>query len=71
MGAIIGSMRGSGGVKVDGELLERGDEVDLIDRLVEQVHSGQPAVALIEGPAGIGKSRLLLATRERTRAAGF
>lgn len=45
--------------------------IGLIDRLVEQVRSGHPAVALIEGPAGIGNSRLLLATGERARAAGF
>jgi DNA-binding CsgD family transcriptional regulator len=39
--------------------------------LVERASAGHPAVALVEGPAGIGKSRLLLATRERARAAGF
>jgi DNA-binding CsgD family transcriptional regulator len=35
------------------------------------VQSGHPAVALVEGPAGIGKSRLLQATRERARTAGL
>jgi DNA-binding NarL/FixJ family response regulator len=64
-------MRESGGVKVDGDLLERTLELGLLHGLVERVSSGQPAVTLIEGPAGIGKSRLLLATRERARAAGF
>jgi predicted ATPase len=52
-------MLGSGGAKVDGELLERVHELKVLDRLVERVHSGHPAVALVEGPAGIGKSRLL------------
>jgi DNA-binding CsgD family transcriptional regulator len=60
-----------GGTTVDGELLERAPELDVLDGLTERVRSGHPAVALIEGPAGIGKSRLLLATRERARATGF
>ena len=64
-------MRASGGVEVDSELLERTHELELLDRLVERVQPGHPAIALVEGPAGIGKSRLLTATRERARAAGF
>jgi DNA-binding CsgD family transcriptional regulator len=71
VGAIISGMRESAGVNADGELLERTQELDLLDGLVERVQSGHPAVALVEGPAGIGKSRLLLATRERAQAAGF
>jgi predicted ATPase len=71
MGAIIGEMEGSATVTVDAVLLERRHELELVERLVEQVQSGHPAVALVEGPAGIGKSRLLQATRERARAAGF
>ena len=71
MEAIIGGLGESGGVTVDAVLLERRHELELVERLIEQVQSGHPAVALVEGPAGIGKSRLLQATRERARTAGF
>ena len=71
MGAIIGGQEEPGGVTVDAALLERRHELELVERFIEQVQSGHPAVALVEGPAGIGKSRLLQATRERARSAGF
>src|SRR3954471_5205067 len=48
-----------------GVLLERTGELDALDRLVAEAIDGRGAVALIEGPAGIGKSRLLAEARER------
>jgi predicted ATPase len=71
MQAIIPEMGAVGGAKSDGELLEREHELDVLDGLVERVRSGAPAVALFEGPAGIGKSRLLLETRGLARQARF
>ena len=68
---MIWDMWASGGAEVDGELLERTHELELLGRLVERVQAGHPAIALVEGPAGIGKSRLLTATRKRAGAAGF
>jgi hypothetical protein len=62
---------GSLGAQAHGELLERQHELAVLDDLVDRVHRGNMALALIEGPAGIGKSQLLRATRERARAAGF
>jgi predicted ATPase len=63
--------RASAGAGVDDELLEREYELAALDGLLDRVQGGDPALALVEGPAGIGKSRLLLAVRERAQAAGF
>ena len=52
---------------LDGTLLEREQELARLDDLVAGARAAVPAVAVIEGPAGIGKSRLLLAARERAR----
>ena len=47
------------------DLLERGPELDALDRLIAEAVDGRGAVALIEGPAGIGKTRLLAEARYR------
>src|SRR5215218_6181353 len=47
------------------DLLERGPELDALDQLIAEAVDGRGAVALIEGPAGIGKTRLLAEARER------
>ena len=52
-----------------GDLLERDRELGVLDDLIQDALEGRPALALVEGPAGIGKSRLLAATREA--AQGF
>src|SRR5262245_4824880 len=46
-------------------LLERERELAALDRLIAGAVDGRGRVALIEGPAGIGKSRLLAEARER------
>ena len=46
-------------------LLERDRELATLDGLLEQAAEGRGRVVLIEGPAGIGKSRLLSGLRER------
>ena len=56
---------------VQGALVEREGELQELDRLVQGALDGQAMLALVEGPAGIGKSRLLTATREKAAAAGF
>ncbi|GGB30514.1 hypothetical protein GCM10011492_21210 [Flexivirga endophytica] len=53
------------------ELFERERELAVLDGLVEQQRRGGMALALIEGPAGIGKSRLLHEVRESARGAGY
>src|ERR687894_760547 len=55
----------------DGPLLERDRELAAIDGLVAAAAAGESRVAIVEGRAGIGKSRLLIAARERAGEAGF
>src|SRR5687767_2941207 len=52
-------------------LLEREAELGCVDALVDAVAGGLGRVLFIEGPAGIGKTRLLDATGRRARAAGL
>ena len=54
--------------RMDG-LLERDRELAALDRLIGDAEDGRGRVALIEGPAGIGKSRLLAEARARARPA--
>ena len=53
------------------ELLERDRELGVLEDLIQGALEGRHGVALIEGPAGIGKSRLLAATRETAQRNGF
>ena len=47
-------------------LLERERELAALERLLDDARDGaRRASALIEGPAGIGKTRLLAEARER------
>jgi predicted ATPase len=55
----------------DGALLERDRELGVLDDLVQDALDARPVVAVVEGPAGIGKTRLLAQAREKARAAGF
>jgi DNA-binding NarL/FixJ family response regulator len=52
-------------------LLERDQELESLDRVVQAARAGQAAMVMIEGPAGIGKSRLLAQAGEMAGAAGF
>ena len=55
----------------DVQLLERTREVEMLDGLIDAASEGDGRIALIEGQAGIGKSRLLAETRERAQSAGM
>jgi DNA-binding SARP family transcriptional activator/DNA-binding CsgD family transcriptional regulator len=50
------------------EIVERGREMSLIASLLDEAAASSGRVALIEGPAGIGKSRLLAEARARGAA---
>src|ERR671915_281077 len=52
-------------------LLEREGELKQLDRVVEDACAGLGRLVLIEGPPGIGKSRLLEAVRARARERGM
>ena len=45
------------------ELLERGHELSEVTRLLERTASGEGSVLVLEGTAGIGKTRLLAQVR--------
>src|SRR5262249_31050333 len=51
-------------------LLERDRELQVVDGLVQDALDARPAVALVQGPAGIGKTRLLAEAREKAGAEG-
>jgi AAA ATPase-like protein len=59
------------GANDGGVLLERDRELGLLDRLVQSTLAGEAGLALLEGPAGIGKSSLLAKAREKAASAGF
>ena len=52
-------------------LIERETELAVLDEVVRSAASGQGAAVLIEGEAGIGKTRLLGLARARAEAAGL
>ena len=49
----------------------RADEVHALGAALDRLASGRPALALVEGEAGIGKTRLLSETLDRARSRGF
>lgn len=51
-------------------LVEREEELAAVDALLAAARSGTGAALLIEGPAGIGKTRLVAAARERAAGSG-
>ena len=53
------------------DLLERERELAELDALVLDAKAGEARLALIEGPAGIGKSQLISVLRRRGEAAGM
>jgi DNA-binding CsgD family transcriptional regulator len=53
------------------ELLEREDELSVLGTLVAQAARGDGRVGLIEGPPGIGKTRLVAAARRLAADAGM
>ncbi len=52
-------------------IVERDNEVGLLGMLLGDAVGGEGRVALIEGPAGIGKTRLLAEAREQAGAQGM
>src|SRR5436190_17286100 len=54
-----------------GRIVERDNEIGLIGMLIGDAIAGEGRVALIEGPAGIGKTRLLAETRAQAPPLGM
>jgi DNA-binding CsgD family transcriptional regulator len=53
-----------------GRLRERSEELRAIDAALTRARGGEGSLLLVEGPAGIGKTRLLEAARRRARELG-
>jgi hypothetical protein len=53
-----------------GPLLEREHELSALDGLLGRGDPGSSGLVVVEGPAGIGKSRLIAELRERAAGAG-
>jgi predicted ATPase len=54
-----------------GGLVERDADLARVDLLLDRVAAGAGAVAVVEGPAGIGKTELMEAVGARARALEF
>jgi len=54
-----------------GPLLERAAELEAVASVAAGAAAGEGRVLVVEGPAGIGKSRLMLAVRGEAEAAGL
>ena len=52
-------------------LLEREAEIALVGQVLAAASQGQGSLLLVQGPAGIGKSRLLGAARRQAEELGF
>ena len=61
----------AGSVAVPLALLERDGEVERIGQALERAREGHGSVLAVEGPAGIGKTQLLAATRAAARERGM
>ncbi len=53
------------------DLLEREEELSALDAALARARAGQGQVVAVEGPGGIGKTRLLAAARGSAREAGM
>ncbi|HEV2999413.1 MAG TPA: ATP-binding protein, partial [Solirubrobacteraceae bacterium] len=58
-------------VRTEAPLLEREAELSAVGAAIEAAAAGAGGVVVVEGPAGIGKTRLLRAARERAAASGM
>ena len=56
---------------VNGGLLERDRELASLEALIDDAAGGAARLALVEGPAGIGKTRLVGEARRLGAEAGF
>src|ERR1700691_2930710 len=55
----------------DGRLLERDRELERIGRVLDRARQGHGGALVVEGPAGIGKTVLLAASRDVAEGEGF
>jgi DNA-binding CsgD family transcriptional regulator len=70
-GGRIGNAERAAPTVRTGALLERDRELAVLEEAVRGAAAGRAALVVVEGPAGIGKSRLLGAVRAQAAGAGF
>src|SRR3954454_23691758 len=58
-------------MSMNGTLLERDGELASIESLIDEAADGHARLALVEGPAGIGKTTLMTEARRRAGEAGM
>jgi DNA-binding SARP family transcriptional activator len=61
----------SAGTVAAADLVDRAREVAILRRMVDDLARGTPGCAIVEGPAGIGKSRLLAEAVRHATAVGL
>jgi DNA-binding CsgD family transcriptional regulator len=66
-GAVVGERHDAGPIR----LLEREHELAVLDRAIAGTLTGSAGLVLVEGPAGIGKSRLVAEARRRAAETGL
>jgi DNA-binding CsgD family transcriptional regulator len=59
------------GAPASGSLVGRDVEMDVLVRLLDDIATGRPGVVVLEGEAGIGKTRLARETAEAATTRGF
>ena len=64
-------MAGRVSVRDEPRLLERESELEAVGALLAEARAGRGALVVVEGPAGIGKTRLLGAARDLAAQAGM
>src|SRR3954447_16810477 len=58
-------------MSMNGTLLERDGELASLEGLIDGAAGGHASLALVEGPAGIGKTTLMMEARRRAGEAGM
>ena len=60
---LVGGVEGPGFGANPNQLIEREQELAMLDEGVARALAGEGALVIVEGPGGIGKSRLLTEVR--------
>ena len=68
---VAAILAGMAGELPSSAFVGRADELRRLDAVLDRAGHGRPAVVLVAGDAGVGKTRLLVALAERAHARGM